>query len=138
MPSNGISKTYWLKVKPGHEDRTWKTHTVMSTVSREQLPTSLDQDGVQLLCSVECLLKDRGVDMKLKNRHWYNRGERYIRVRFNVKVVLGSADLKFRLESRGKQLLSKDHEAIHVKWDPAREAPTDDPDSIAAMYKEFR
>ena len=110
----------------------------MSTVPPEHLPTSLDQDGVQLLCSVESLLKDPGIDMKLKNRHWYDRGEKYIRVRFNVKVVLGSADLKFQLESRGKQLLSRDHEVIQVNWDPPKESRVDDPDSIAAMYMDFR
>ena len=138
MPSNGVSKPYWLKVKPGHESRTWKTNIIMSTNPREQLPTSLDQDGVQLLCSVESLLKDSGVDMKLKNRHWYNRGEKYVRVRFDVRMVLGSADLQFQLVSRGQQLLSRNHDVIRVKWDPAKEAPVDDPDSIAAMYKQFR
>lgn len=52
----------------------------------ERLPTNLEQDGANILCSVESVLKDKGLDMKVKNRHWYNLGEKYVRARFDVKV----------------------------------------------------
>ena len=136
VPSDGFSKPYWLKLKPGQEDLPWKTNIVMSTEPRERLPTSLDQDGAKILCGVESVLKDKGVDVKMKNRHWYNSGERYMRVRFNIRVILGAADLKFRLQSKNNVVLSHDHDAIQAKWDPPQQRRTEDGEDMA-MYKEI-
>ena len=135
VPSNGFSKPYWLKIKPGEEDRPWKTNIIMSTEPRERLPTSLDQDGAKILCDVESVLRDKGVDMKLKNRHWYNSGERYLRVRFDIRVILGAADLKFQIQSKNKVVLNNDYDAIQVRWDPPQGGPREDGEDIA-MYTE--
>ena len=67
------------------------------------------------------MLKDKGVDMKMKNRHFYNRGEKFLRVRFDVKVILGAADIRFQLQSKNGMVLNSDHDAIQVKWDPPRQ-----------------
>ena len=108
----------------------------MSTVARDQLPTNLGQDGAKLLCAVESVLKDKGVEMKLKNRHWYNRGEKYWRVKFDVKVILGAADLKFQLQSKDRTILSGEHDPIQVKWDAPVENSTEDRDGMATMYRD--
>ena len=108
----------------------------MSTVPRDQLPSSLDQDGVKTLCVVESQLKDKPVEKKLKNRHWYNSGEKYLRVRFDVKVILGPADLKFQLWSKRGELLSSEHDPIQVKWDPPVGNPGEDREGLATMYRE--
>jgi hypothetical protein len=64
--------------------------------------------------------------MKLKNRHWYSSGRKYWRFRFDVKVLLGAADLKFVLLTKDKRVISKDHETIKVVWQPATQPiPTD-------------
>jgi len=107
---------------------------VMSTVPSEHLPRSMKHDGAKTLCDVESVLND--VDMKLKNRHWYNRGEKYVRAEFDVKVILGAADLKFQLWSKGGKVCSRDHDAIEIKWDPPRDTPNGDADNMAAMYKD--
>lgn len=86
MPTDGVSKLFSLKMKPGDEGKPWKTSIVVSNAPGEQLPTNLEQDGAQILCNVESVLKDQGVDMKVKNRHWYNFGEKYVRASFHVKV----------------------------------------------------
>ena len=122
-----------MKIKPGREDKLWQTHVVMSTVPSDQLPSSLNQDGARRLCDVESVLKDRGVEMKLKNRHWYQRGEKYLRAKFDIKVILGAADLKFQLQSKTKDILSKDHDEIQVKWELPRQNSADD--GLAAPYK---
>ena len=114
ISSDGISKPYFLKITPGNESKLCKTQIVMSAVPREQLPHSMRHDGAKLLCNVESVLK--GLDMKLKNRHWYSRGEKYLRAIFDIKVILGAADLKFQLQSKGGEILSRNHEAIQVKW----------------------
>ena len=108
----------------------------MSTEPRERLPTSLNQDGAKILCGVESVLKDKGVDMKMKNRHWYSKGERYMRVRFDVRVILGAADLKFQVQSKNKVVLNSEYDAIQVRWDPPQQqSPKEDVDDMA-MYKE--
>ncbi|CAF9942006.1 hypothetical protein IMSHALPRED_003147 [Imshaugia aleurites] len=135
VPSDGFSKPYWLKIKPGQEDASWKTNIIMSTEPRERLPTSLDQDGAKIICGVESMLKDKGVDMKLKNRHWYSKGERYLRVRFDIRVILGAADLKFQLQSKNQVVLNNDYDAIQVRWDPPQRSPKEEGDDMA-MYRE--
>ena len=58
--------------------------------------------------------------MKLKNRHWYNfNKKKYYRFKFDVKVVLGSADLKFIMLSKDRKVLSQNHDSIEVTWEPA-------------------
>lgn len=53
--------------------------------------------------------------MKVKNRHWYQGGGRYLKAEFDVQVIIGAADLKFR--TLGKDgVLSRAHDAIDVEW----------------------
>lgn len=124
-----------MKIKLGSEGEPWKTKVVTSSMPRGQLPHSLNQDGAKRLCEVESALKDKGLEMKLKNRHWYNRGEKYLRARFDVKVILGAADLKFALQTKDKKVLSNNHDPIEVKWEAAKQSDAEQ-DRPAAMYKE--
>ena len=80
------------------------------------------------------MLKDKGVEMKLKNRHWYNRRAKYLRLKFDVKVILGAADLRFQLQTKDQQVLSNNHEAIQVKWEVPRQVSTDEEDTLFEMY----
>ena len=123
VPIDGFTKPYCLKLKPGEEDKPWKTNIIMSTEPSERLPTCLDQDGAKIICGIESVLKDKGVDMKMKNRHFFNRGEKFLRVRFDVKVILGAADIRFQIQSKNGVVLSSDHDAIQVRWDPPRRVP---------------
>jgi len=102
----------------------------------EQLPASLSQDGAKRLCDVESVLKDKGVEMKLKNRHWYNRGDKYLRAKFNIQVILGAADLKFQLQTKDRMILSNDHDAIEVKWEAPKQTSVADGGGLAVMYRE--
>ena len=124
VSTDGILKPYSLKVRPGHYDAKWTTHVVMCALPREELPTNMDQSEVSRLCNITSSLKGKDVDMKEKNRHWYNREERYMRVNFNIRVILGPADVKFRMESKGREVLSEEHDAIQVIWEPLSEKPS--------------
>lgn len=90
------------------------------------------------MCDVESILQDKGVEMKLKNRHWFQRGEKYLRAKFNIKVILGAADLKFQLQTKDRTVLSNDHDAIDVKWEAPKQNSADKGDGLAAMYRERR
>ena len=93
------------------------------------------EDGVKVVCEVESNLRNKIVDMKVKNRHWYSVGQQYVRVRFCVRVILGAADLKFQLQSNDRQVLSHDHDAIQVTWEAPEQSSNDDYDGIDDMYK---
>ena len=112
----------------------WQTHVVMSTLPRERLPSSMSQTGAERLCDVESVLEGKGVEMKRKNRHWYNRGEQYVRARFNIKVILGAADIRFQLESKDRKVLSNKHDPIEVRWEDAKQGVTIF--DKTAMYRE--
>lgn len=108
---------------------------MISTLPRPHLPTSLYQDGSSHLCDVESSLSEHGIDLKTKNRHWYNFRAKYIRVNFDIKVVLGAADLKFRLVSKGREIISHDHDVIQVKWEPATSRSPKEVASLAVLEK---
>ncbi|KAL4997404.1 hypothetical protein BDV10DRAFT_195126 [Aspergillus recurvatus] len=122
----GISKDFQLKMKPGEEHLPWKVHIVMSTAPRYRLPKSMASgtatgtgpgEGVQHVCSLDITTDD--VDRKLKNRRWFNMRPRYWRAVFDVRVVVGAADLTFQLWSREQRIRCGGHEPIKVQWMPA-------------------
>lgn len=104
---------------PGREDGPWKVQIVMSTLAPDKLPRNMSQRGVHLVCSLD--IATHSVDKKLKNRHWYNMKPTFWRTTFDVRVVVGPADLSFQLWSKDRRIRSNKHEPIAVKWMPARE-----------------
>ena len=92
----------------------------MSTLPVAELPRSLKKEGAKSVCAVESVLSHR--DMKKKNRHWYNRGPEYYRAEFDMRVIIGAADLKF--EMLGKDgVVSKPHSEVQVQWATATKDP---------------
>ena len=52
----------------------------------------------QELCEVQSDLSTADEKkFKEKNRHFWNTGERYLRAEYQVKVVIGPADIRFEL-----------------------------------------
>ncbi len=74
--------------------------------------------------------------MKVKNRHWYNRGNEYVRAKFNIKVILGAADIKFQLQTKDEKVFSNTHDTIEVKWEASKRTSAHDGDGMAIMYRE--
>ncbi|OQV00389.1 hypothetical protein CLAIMM_05890 [Cladophialophora immunda] len=109
---NGIKQRYSMKIQPGSEHVPWQSQIVMSSLPPEQLPSSLNNSGAQLVCKVESQLPQ---DMKRKNRHWYNVGPEYLRADFDMQVLIGPADLKFQTLGRDG-VMSRGHESIDVEW----------------------
>lgn len=111
----GVKQHYSLKVPLGREHLLWNTQVVMSTLPADLLPTSLNKSGAQHVCKVESSLPQ---DLKLKNRHWYSAGPQYLRAEFDMRVLIGPADLKFQTLSKDG-IISRDHAAINVQWSPS-------------------
>lgn len=103
----------------------------MSTLPPNQLPSSMRSGGVRKVCEIEFVVATD--HLKLKNRHWYNRGQKYYRAEYEVRAIIG-AGLSFQIWGKDG-LLSKTHEEIEVMWQPieGRAGPQPwGPDSIAA------
>ncbi|KAL4982809.1 hypothetical protein BDW68DRAFT_194927 [Aspergillus falconensis] len=119
IPPTGITKPFQIKIPPGEEDRPWKAHIVMSMSPPEKLARSTSGPGVERVCSLDISTED--VDRKVKNGRWYSVRPKYCRATFEVKVVVGAADLSFQLWSRERRVRVKGggHEPIRVRWMPA-------------------
>ncbi|KAE8141241.1 hypothetical protein BDV38DRAFT_237622 [Aspergillus pseudotamarii] len=118
IPYTGITKEFQLKVDPGRENDHWRVQIVMSTLPPDILPYNMREKGVQKVCCLDISVD--AVDKKLKNRHWYSMKPAFWRTVFEVKVVVGPADLSFQLWSKDKRILSGKHEPIAVSWMPAQ------------------
>ncbi|TKA80567.1 hypothetical protein B0A49_00619 [Cryomyces minteri] len=79
-------------------------------------------EDVQVLCEIESDLSSADESkFKKKNRHFWNRGAPYSRVNYQVKVLIGPADITFELWF-DNQKLSKD-QPIKVEFVAAASAP---------------
>ncbi|KAL4881276.1 hypothetical protein BJY04DRAFT_189497 [Aspergillus karnatakaensis] len=116
VPHTGVSKDFQLKMKPGEEHLPWKVFIVMSMSPPESLPHSMRGEEVHRVCSLD--ISTDHVDRKLKNRRWYSLRPQYWRATFNVRVVVGAADLTFQLWSKEERIQTS-HEPIKVQWMPA-------------------
>lgn len=91
---------------------------VLSALPVSELPGSLKKEGSRAVCAVESVLSHR--DMKKKNRHWYNLGPPYYRAEFDMRVIIGAADLKFEMVGIDG-VVSKPHDEVAVQWANATE-----------------
>lgn len=92
----------------------------MSTEPPSHLPSSLSHQGVRALCVVEADVSQ--TKRTVRNGHWWNLSRRYELTVLDVKVVPGSADLKFEVWNEGRRL-SSDNSEIEVKWENKLRSP---------------
>lgn len=65
----------------------------------------------------------------MKNKHFWSLGKHYFQVEYQVRVIIGPADLRFELWF-DNQKLSRD-EPIRVEWTPAPALPPGSPIDVA-------
>jgi hypothetical protein len=85
------------KLTPGDPRRAFPTSVVVSHIDRQHLPFQLNADA-ETLCEIKSDLS--GADekrFKKKNRHWWQFKEPYYRVDYQIRVVIGPADVRFEL-----------------------------------------
>ncbi|UPX13350.1 uncharacterized protein EKO05_0003863 [Ascochyta rabiei] len=97
--------------------RIFPTDIICSEADADLLPYVMNS-SCRSICKVDSDFASIPLtQFKLKNRHWWNSGQKYHRINFVVKVNLGPADLSFELWYNGVKL-SKD-KAIKVEWQAA-------------------
>lgn len=109
-----IIRPFTRKILPEDPRMTFPTQVVVSHVEKERLPEQLEP-GVEILCEIASNLSAADESkFKRKNRHLWNRRKPYWKVDYQVKVLIGPADIRFELWFDG-QKLNKDT-PIKVEW----------------------
>lgn len=116
MADTGVTRHYRLKLEVDRENEPWRCQIVMSTLPAKQLPRSLKQKGAVEVCQLEASLKRE--DMKRKNSRWYNLSREYWLADFDIRILIGPADLRFQLVGAGGGIRSnRDDGSIRVEWE---------------------
>lgn len=108
----GVSQPCRLRLEVGHESRPWQVQIVMSSVELPGLPDSKTDPAIEPVCTVTSLI-DPSL-MKMKNKHWYQTKQPYWLAEFQLKVIVGAADLRFELWDSSGTKCSREHDRITV------------------------
>ncbi|KAF2728383.1 hypothetical protein EJ04DRAFT_546806 [Polyplosphaeria fusca] len=118
-----IIHNFIKKVGAGDPRRAFPTSVVECNLESWQLPDSMNA-STRILCEIQSDLS--GADEKKfveKNRRFWSLGKHYFKVEYQVKVLIGPADIRFELWF-ANQKMSLD-KSIKVEWHPApMPAPT--------------
>lgn len=111
-----------VKIPIGKENDSWPAQIVKSGMKASRLPQSMARGGVEEVCRIEAKFDDKS--RTLKNHQWYKLGHQYSLADFEVRVIIGPADLKFQMVTKEGEALSEDHQEIEVTWEPPQAAPS--------------
>ncbi|EWZ92921.1 hypothetical protein FOWG_05873 [Fusarium oxysporum f. sp. lycopersici MN25] len=121
-PDSPLVKRFEIRLKDGDTTRAWDAEIVVSNNEAEWLPRSLKQAGVMRLCSVKSNLagiEQRQLVLKEKQGTCFRRGHKFYICRFDIRVIVAPADLRFELWFGGTKF-SGNHQPISVQWDAAK------------------
>lgn len=134
-----ISREFFRKIRPGLTNKRFPTRIAVSYVNRSVLPGYIEP-GVEKLCEVEADLSFADEkSFKEKNKHFWQPGAPLLEVRFTVKVVIGPADIHFKLcKSQSGTFRTEDRysvagfdnqkisgqNSIKVEWAPVTTPPS--------------
>ncbi|EKG18078.1 hypothetical protein MPH_04768 [Macrophomina phaseolina MS6] len=138
----GIRHPYRLKRALGTERAPWRTQIVMSALPPDQLPSSLKQQkgqphSVSSVCTIESSLEH--ADMQRKNARWYHWAREYWLAEFEMRILLGPADLRFQLWGKDGQRLDREERDVAVEWEVVERRRTVDvvegEGEVAGVYR---
>ncbi|KAF5595893.1 hsp70 [Fusarium pseudoanthophilum] len=121
-PDSPLVKRFEIRLKDGDTTRAWDAEIVVSNNEAEWLPRSLKQAGVMRLCSVKSNLagiEQHQLVLKEKRGTCFRRGHKFYICRFDIRVIVAPADLRFELWFGGTKF-SGNHQPISVQWDAAK------------------
>lgn len=119
-----IIHNFVKKVSPGDPRRAFPTSVVESALEAGELPDQMTNE-THLLCSISSNLSPISESkFTEKNKRFWSLGKHYFKVEYQVRVLIGPADIRFELWF-DNQKLSKDT-SIKVDWVPAPPGPAPD------------
>ncbi|KAJ4209414.1 hypothetical protein NW767_001321 [Fusarium falciforme] len=122
-PDTPIVHSFEIRLKEGDTTRAWNAEIVVSNNESDWLPRSLRQAGAMKLCSVRSNLagiQQHQLVLKEKRGTCFRRGVKFYICRFDVRVIVAPADLRFELWFGGTKF-SGNHQPIAVQWNAAGE-----------------
>ncbi|KAF4628876.1 hypothetical protein G7Y89_g9275 [Cudoniella acicularis] len=119
-PNKLIDLHKWTTAyNPGETVRIKSDQIVISHAEEYELPESLLDSGVEHLCEITSdfsRVRDRELKAAYKPRTWHQlRGELYYLLEYDVKVLLGPADIKFQLWFKGRRYENED-QSLSLQW----------------------
>lgn len=118
-PNQPLIKSFEIRVGPNDGNRAWDSEIVVSHNERNFLPRSLKQAGAIRLCNVKSNLtgvQHHQLVQMYKRGTCFSRGYTFYICRFEVRVIVAPADLRFELWFGGHKFAGN-HEPIAVTWD---------------------
>lgn len=124
-----IVHNFIKKVTPGDPRRAFPTSVIECNLDAPDLPDQMNQ-ATRVLCEISSDLSS--ADEKKfteKNKRFWSLGKHYFKVEYQVRVIIGPADIRFELWF-DNQKLSRD-QSIRVDWAPAPSMPPPPPVDIS-------
>jgi hypothetical protein len=92
-----IIHTFIKKIPPGDPRRAFPTCIVTSDLDSAYLPTQMTA-GARILCEIESDISSADKrKFTEKNKHFWSLGKHYFKVEYQVRVIIGPADIRFEL-----------------------------------------
>ncbi|KAL8693159.1 MAG: hypothetical protein Q9224_003805 [Gallowayella concinna] len=89
-----ITHSFHRKMTPGDPRRAFPTSIVESSADEQFLPHHMDAGDAHILCEIESDLSTADESkFKEKNRHFWSLRTHYFQIDYEVKVLIGPADL---------------------------------------------
>ncbi|KAM4054455.1 Hsp70 family chaperone [Hirsutella rhossiliensis] len=120
-PNSPLVKTFKVYLAEQDITRSWDADVVISQNEISFLPHSLKQAGVTKLCQIKSNLEgvqQHQLILRKKRGTCFRRGYRFYICEFDVRVIVGPADLRFELWFDG-QKFSGNNRPISVSWNEA-------------------
>ncbi|KAM0252777.1 hypothetical protein ACHAQJ_007615 [Trichoderma viride] len=120
-PNTPLVKSFEYRLGPDDTTRRWNADIVVSQNEASFLPKSLKQAGVTKLCRVTSNLdgvQQHQLLLKQKRGIWFRKGYKFYICKFDLRVIIAPADLRFELWFDG-QKFSGNHEPVAPQWSEA-------------------
>ncbi|RDA93550.1 hypothetical protein CP533_3995 [Ophiocordyceps camponoti-saundersi (nom. inval.)] len=120
-PNKPLIKTFEIHLAEEDTTRSWDAQIVISQNEASLLPHNMRQAGVYDLCQVKGNLdgvQQHQLVLKHKRSMCFMRRRKYYICKFDIRVIVAPADLRFELWFAGERF-SGNHEPITVRWDEA-------------------
>ncbi|KAF4464878.1 hsp70 [Fusarium albosuccineum] len=118
-PDSPLVKNFEIRLREGDTTRAWDAEIVVSNNEPDWLPRSLKQAGAMKICAVKSNLagvQQHQLVLKEKRGTCFRRGIKFYLCRFDVRVIVAPADLRFELWFGGTKF-SGNHQPIAVQWE---------------------
>ncbi|CAI6291398.1 unnamed protein product [Periconia digitata] len=125
-----ISHHFNKKLAPGDPNRAFATDVIESSLDAEKLPIVMNKD-THVLCAISSDLSTLATSrFEQRKKHFWSSGKPYLQISYEIRVLVGPADLRFELWFENEKL-SKDT-SISVQWMPAPNSTADSSVDVGA------